>query len=93
MQPVPRLGGLMKPKWIELGPIIDVSYGGLAFQYVQKEEPQTQLKELTINVPTDERVLEGIPVETVSDVVVSAVPLVGIDRARRGKGPADPPLS
>lgn len=77
MQPVPRLGGLLKPKWIELGPIIDVSYGGLAFQYVEKEEQQTELNELTINVPPDKRVLEGIPVQTVSDVVVSEVPTMG----------------
>ena len=82
MLPIPRFKGLLKPKWIELGPIIDVSYGGLAFQYVEKEDQETELNELTIHVPPDQKVLEKIPVETVSDVEVSNIPAMGKIRRR-----------
>lgn len=77
MVPVPRLSGLLKPKWIELGPVIDVSYGGLAFQYVEKDDFGTDMQEITVRVPPNQPVLEKIPVQTVSDSVVSEIPAMG----------------
>ncbi|MBW1841562.1 MAG: PilZ domain-containing protein [Deltaproteobacteria bacterium] len=70
----PSLLGLGKPTLIELGPIIDISLGGLAIQYVDSKKRQTECFELSISVPDKGIVLEGLPYEIILDREVATLP-------------------
>jgi hypothetical protein len=70
----PRMINLGKPKLIELGPIVDISWGGIAIQYIDSKDRQIDASEISISIPPDGIKLENIPFETVSDVEVAELP-------------------
>lgn len=70
----PSLLGLGKPTFIEMGPIIDISLGGLAVQYVDSKKRQTECFELAISLPDKGMVLEGIPFEIILDREIATLP-------------------
>ena len=67
----PRRIKVGKPKLLELGPVVDISWGGLAVQYIDSKERQIESNELSISIPPHGVALEGIPFQTVSDVEVA----------------------
>ena len=70
----PRTLNFGKPKLVELGPIVDISWGGIAVQYIDSKERQIKSSELSISIPPDGIVLENIPFQTVSDVEIAELP-------------------
>jgi hypothetical protein len=70
----PSLLGFGKPTFIELGPIIDISLGGLAAQYVDSKKRQIECFELAISLPDKGVVLERIPFEIILDREVATLP-------------------
>ncbi len=70
----PRTIKLGKPKLVELGPIVDISWGGIAVQYIDSKERQIKSSELSISIPPDGIKLENIPFQTVSDVEIAELP-------------------
>lgn len=70
----PRTIKLGKPKLVELGPIVDISWGGIAVQYIDSKERQINSSELSISIPPDGIKVENIAFRTVSDVEVAELP-------------------
>ena len=70
----PRLIEWGKPSFIELGPIVDISWGGIAVQYIDSKERQIKSSELSISIPPDGIKVENIPFQTVSDVEIAELP-------------------
>ena len=71
------------PADLRLGPIDDISKGGLTFCYVPLDEPKSDSNELEIYFATDGFYLKKIPFETVSDFSVDEnLPFKYVERRR-----------
>lgn len=81
----PRLFELAKPRFIELGPIIDISVGGLAVQYFETKERLTECAELSITVPDEGIKVEKVKFKTISDVQTAELPGSKTIRTRRAE--------
>ena len=57
----PSLIGFGKPSYIELGPVIDISMGGLAVKYINTKQRQTDCFELSLSVANDGIKIGGLP--------------------------------
>jgi len=79
---IPSLIGLGKSGYVELGPVLDISMGGLAVQYIDNKKRQADCLELSISLPPEGHKLEKIPFEIVSDVVVAQLPDAKVIRKR-----------
>ena len=69
-----RLIDIGKPSFVELGPIVDISMGGLAIQYVENKNRTVESDELAIALPSDGIKVEPIPFRIISDVEVATMP-------------------
>jgi hypothetical protein len=56
---------------LEIGEITDISRGGIAFQYIQKEKQLDDFKTLDILVAEDDFYLQDLRIKVVSDVPVA----------------------
>ena len=63
-----------KPKLVELGPVIDISRGGLAVQYVESEKRMFESTELSISIPSNGIQLSGLVYREVSDKAIAELP-------------------
>jgi len=71
----PSIIGFGKPSYIELGPVIDISMGGLSVKYINNKERQTDdCFELSLSLPNDGIQLEGMRFEIVADFEVAELP-------------------
>ncbi|MBT8352830.1 MAG: hypothetical protein KJO26_16545 [Deltaproteobacteria bacterium] len=71
----PSIIGFGKPSYIELGPVIDISMGGLSVKYINNKERQTDdCFELSLSLPNDGIKLEEMPFEGVADFKVAELP-------------------
>ena len=70
----PSLIGFGKPSYIELGPVIDISMGGLATKYFNSKKRQTDCLELSLSVANDGIKAEGLPFEIVADFKFADLP-------------------
>ncbi len=70
----PRIIEFGKPSFIELGPIIDISMGGLAVQYIENKNRTTECENLSINLPSSGVKVEKLPYKVVSDVKIAQLP-------------------
>jgi len=70
----PSLIGFGKTSYIELGPVIDISMGGLAVKYINSKKRQTDCFELSLSVANDGIKIEGMPFEVVADFKVAELP-------------------
>lgn len=70
----PRLIKLGRAKLVELGPIVDISWGGLAVHYIDSKARQIESNELDISTPDEGIRIEGIPFQTVSDIEIADMP-------------------
>jgi hypothetical protein len=67
----PRFMNIGKPRLIKMGPIIDISLGGISLQYVDSNKIPKECYELSISVPPDKIVLKDVPFEILSDVEIA----------------------
>lgn len=56
-----------EPDSIQVGQLIDISEGGLSFRYIESDEWEDDMKELSIFTPSQETNLNKIPFLTVYD--------------------------
>ena len=70
----PKLIDIGKPRLVELGPVIDISMGGLSVQYIETKKRTIDSDVLSISVPDAGVKLENISFEVVSDNVKAALP-------------------
>jgi len=69
-----RLLEFGKPKLVEFGPIVDISMGGLAVQYMEDKNRTFDSDELAISATVDDVKVDPIPFKTISDKEVSHIP-------------------
>lgn len=70
---------------VKLGPIVDVSRGGLSFHYVKADEQTNASREMTIFSSRRDFYLTGVPFRAVLDFkLASEVPLSSITMSRCG---------
>jgi len=67
----PRLFKLGKPRIANSASIIDISSGGLSFQYTDRHMWSPDSYELSISTTADKRKIEGVPFKAVSDYPIS----------------------
>lgn len=70
----PRVIEFGKPMLIELGPLIDISMGGLQVQYVENKQRLSESRELAISIPEKGIVVEPIPFKMVMDAALTQMP-------------------
>lgn len=70
----PRLFEIGGPKLVELGPIIDISLGGLAVQYVENKKRTLEATELSISIPSEGIALSALAFRTISDKSIATLP-------------------
>ena len=70
----PRLLDIGKPKLIELGPVIDISMGGLAVQYVENKQRQQNSETLSISIPSIGVTLADLQCKVILEKVVTSLP-------------------
>jgi len=56
-----------RPPSVKIGPIIDISRGGLAFRYINGEEPSNESSELDILIDDNTFHIDKVPFETISN--------------------------
>lgn len=67
----PRLFKLGKPHIVKSASIIDISTGGLAFQYIDRNMWSSDLSELSISKTTDKIKIDEVRFKAVSDFSIS----------------------
>lgn len=70
----PRLMDIGKPKMIELGPVIDISMGGLAVQFVESKSRRQESQTISISIPSTGVTLPNLQCEIISEKVITALP-------------------
>ncbi len=70
----PGIIAMGKPNLIEMGPIVDISMGGVAFQYIENKKRQVDATELAVAMPSDDYRVDSVPFETIADFEVAALP-------------------
>lgn len=69
-----RLIEVGPPKYVEFGPIVDISRGGLAVQYIANKKRDFETDQMAISVPESGIVVAQIPFKVVSDIEISRMP-------------------
>ena len=70
----PRLLDIGKPKLIELGPLIDISMGGLAAQYVENKRRQQNAETISIAIPSFDVILADLQCKIILEEVIASLP-------------------
>jgi len=63
-----------KPAFVELGPLIDISMGGLSAQYIENKQRTIESDTLAISIPAESVQVEPMPFEIIKDVEVTKMP-------------------
>ncbi len=70
----PRLMGLLGQSNIELGPIVNISMGGLATQYIENKRRMSSTDTLAIRMPDKTIIVDKIAYKTIADFEVATMP-------------------
>ncbi|RJP81945.1 MAG: hypothetical protein C4522_04275 [Desulfobacteraceae bacterium] len=70
----PRLMGILGQAKIKFGPIVNISMGGLAVQYIENKNRMKNYTELSIATPAKKQILDRISFEVIADFPVAALP-------------------
>jgi len=70
----PPLMGIGRPRRVELGPITDISMGGIAVQYLEHKRRSLDAELLTIAVADDAFTIEGLYFRVVTDRILASLP-------------------
>jgi len=66
--------GFLGQKKIKFGPIVNISMGGLAVQYIENKTRMKKYKKLSIAVPGDNPILDQIQYEIIADYKIADLP-------------------
>lgn len=66
--------GLGLSKSVELGPLINISQGGLMVQYIESRDRMRDAAELSISIPGHGIQIEKIPFDVVADFELASMP-------------------
>lgn len=69
----PRLFKLLKPRIVKFAPIIDISRGGLAFQYIDDEMWPATFNILSLRKTSEGFDIDNIPIRIVSDRAITSL--------------------
>ncbi len=69
----PRLFKFLKHRLVKFAPIIDISKGGLAFQYIDDRMWPDEFNTLSIKRTSEELEIDNIPIRIVSDRAISSL--------------------
>jgi len=69
-----RMIAIGRPKLIELGPIIDISIGGLAVQYLENKQRSGDAASLSISVPKGGIAVRNLDFRIISDKSIAKLP-------------------
>ena len=69
-----RLLDVGKPKLIELGPVIDISMGGLAVQFVESKTRLQALETISISIPSIGVALPDLQCNVILEKVLTTLP-------------------
>ncbi len=78
----PRFFNFIKPRLIRMGPIIDISRGGLAVQYIENSNRLKNFKKLSILSTDGEVMFEDMPFKTILDEKITELPDSKVIRKR-----------
>ena len=70
----PRIIEFGKPSFIQLGPVIDISMGGLSVQYIENKDRTVKCEKLSISLPSNRVKVDKLPYKVVSDVKIAYLP-------------------
>lgn len=70
----PYFNGWLGIKRVEMGPIVNISMGGLAVQYVENKKRVGDYAEMSIYAPGDGIALDRLPFDIISDYEVARMP-------------------
>jgi len=70
----PRLMGFLGHTRIKFGPIVNISIGGLAVQYIENKKRMKKYKELSIAVTKNQPILDRMPYEIIADYKIAELP-------------------
>lgn len=70
----PRIMGFLGQVRTRFGPVVNISMGGLAVQYIESKKRMKKHKTLTIATPGTGQVLDAIPYEIIADFEVARLP-------------------
>ncbi len=69
-----RIMDFGKPSLVELGPVVDISMGGLAVCYIENKKRMIHSEMLSLKIPDKGIPLEGVTFRTVSDRKIAWMP-------------------
>jgi hypothetical protein len=70
----PRIMGLLGQSNIELGPIVNISMGGLAAQYIENKRRMSSTNKLSIKMPDKNIIVDKISYKIIADFEVAEMP-------------------
>ena len=78
----PSVLKLGKPRLIKLGPILDISQGGVSVQYIDSRQRTAEATALAIMSPVDGVAIQDIPFRIVRDIQMAVLPDERVIRMR-----------
>lgn len=75
---------ILKPSDTGAGSLIDISMGGLTFDYVSGQAPSIQATELDIFVTDSGFRLQGVPCQSIWDLITYEIPTTSLHKRRCG---------
>ncbi|MBW1898284.1 MAG: hypothetical protein JRI61_04405 [Deltaproteobacteria bacterium] len=70
----PRIMGLLGQSNIEFGPIVNISMGGLASQYIENKRRMSSTDKLSIRMPDKSIIVDKVSYKTIADFEVAEMP-------------------
>ena len=74
----------LRPNYLKIGQVIDISTGGLAFTYMADEKPPNRSFELDIFLADQAFYLQEVPFRTISDFHSDGIPFSSVKMRRMG---------
>ena len=74
----------LRPNYLKIGQVTDISTGGLAFTYMADEKPPNRSFELDIFLADQAFYLQGVPFRTISDFHSDGIPFSSVRMRRTG---------
>lgn len=70
----PRIMGFLGQTRVEFGPIVNLSMGGLASQYIENKKRMKPYPQISIVIPGGKKIIERIAYEIIADFQIAEMP-------------------
>jgi hypothetical protein len=70
----PRLMGFLGQTRLKFGPILNISIGGLAVQYIENKKRMKKYPELSIAITKKQPILDRMPYDVIADYKIAELP-------------------